>query len=153
MHYKYNCFGTCSRSIEFDINDNIITNVKFDGGCNGNLKGISKLVEGKKVKKYATGGVVDSTGLQWLDGTPSSPELVLNAKDTKNFLALKDILSGAMKNASTMQANNGDINCDIQINVDSIANDYDVDKIAARIEYNIMKSAKYRNVNNVTTMR
>ena len=49
MHYKYTCFGTCSRSIEFDINDNIITNVRFDGGCNGNLKGISKLVEGKSV--------------------------------------------------------------------------------------------------------
>ena len=49
MHYKYNCVGTCSRSIEFDINDNIITNVRFEGGCNGNLKGISKLVEGKSV--------------------------------------------------------------------------------------------------------
>ena len=49
MHYKYTTFGTCSRSIEFDINGDIITNVKFEGGCNGNLKGISKLVEGKTV--------------------------------------------------------------------------------------------------------
>ena len=49
MHYKYHCQGTCSQEIEFDINNNIITNVSFLGGCNGNLKAISKLVDGKSV--------------------------------------------------------------------------------------------------------
>ena len=51
MHYSYKCKMTCSQVIEFDINDNIITNVKFYGGCNGNLKAISKLVEGMTVEK------------------------------------------------------------------------------------------------------
>ncbi len=43
--------GVCSRQITFDIEDNIVTNVKFIGGCNGNLQGISKLVEGLPADK------------------------------------------------------------------------------------------------------
>ncbi|MBQ8444075.1 MAG: TIGR03905 family TSCPD domain-containing protein [Clostridia bacterium] len=46
MRYTYKTQGTCSSKIEFDIDNNIITNVSFTGGCNGNLKAISKLVEG-----------------------------------------------------------------------------------------------------------
>lgn len=42
--------------------------------------------------KYATGGLVTATGLAQLDGTANDPELVLNAQDTENFLALKDTL-------------------------------------------------------------
>ncbi len=44
------------------------------------------------VKAYKTGGLVDYTGLAQLDGTPNKPELVLNANDTKNFLALTEAL-------------------------------------------------------------
>ena len=51
MHYKYNCKMTCSQQIEFDINGNIITNIVFRGGCNGNLKAISKLVDGWSVEQ------------------------------------------------------------------------------------------------------
>lgn len=40
--------GVCSRKLEIELEDGIIRNVRFTGGCNGNLKGISKLVEGKK---------------------------------------------------------------------------------------------------------
>lgn len=50
MHYSYNTKGTCSVKIDFDITDNKIYNVKFLGGCNGNLQGISALVEGQDVK-------------------------------------------------------------------------------------------------------
>ena len=39
--------GVCSRSITFDIDDGIVTNISFYGGCNGNLKGIAALCEGK----------------------------------------------------------------------------------------------------------
>lgn len=47
MKYQYQTTGTCSKFIEFEIdNDNIIHNVIFYGGCGGNLQGISKLVEG-----------------------------------------------------------------------------------------------------------
>ena len=58
MHYRYKTFGTCSVFIDFDINDNIITNIQFTGGCNGNLKAISKLVDGwsvEKIEQYLKG--------------------------------------------------------------------------------------------------
>lgn len=51
MHYKYRTQGTCSMQIEFDINGDIITNVKFYGGCPGNLTAISRVVDGKTVKQ------------------------------------------------------------------------------------------------------
>ncbi len=50
MKYNYKTKGTCSRSIQFELNDGIISNVSFEGGCNGNLKGISALAEGKKAE-------------------------------------------------------------------------------------------------------
>lgn len=51
MHYKYYCKGTCSQVIEFDINKGIVSNISFLGGCNGNLKAISKLCEGMSAEK------------------------------------------------------------------------------------------------------
>jgi uncharacterized protein (TIGR03905 family) len=46
MQYEYKTKGTCSQRILFDIEDGKVKNVQFIGGCNGNLQGISKLVEG-----------------------------------------------------------------------------------------------------------
>ena len=46
MQYEFRTKGTCSQRIIFEINDGIVSNVQFIGGCNGNLQGISKLVEG-----------------------------------------------------------------------------------------------------------
>lgn len=46
--YTYKTVGTCSREISFDIVDGKITGVSFVGGCNGNLQGVSRLVEGMK---------------------------------------------------------------------------------------------------------
>lgn len=51
MDYNFKTRGTCSRAIHFSIDENhIITSVKFDGGCNGNLQGISSLVIGEKAE-------------------------------------------------------------------------------------------------------
>ena len=50
MHYEYETKGTCSRTIFFDVENGILHNVQFVGGCNGNLKGIGALVEGMKVE-------------------------------------------------------------------------------------------------------
>lgn len=49
MKYSYNTKGTCSTKIDFEVENNILHNVSFTSGCNGNLKAISKLVEGQKV--------------------------------------------------------------------------------------------------------
>ncbi len=43
---QYTTKGTCSRFINFDLEDGKVRNVQFIGGCNGNLKGIGALVEG-----------------------------------------------------------------------------------------------------------
>lgn len=51
MKYTYRTNGVCASSIEFDINGDIISDVKFVGGCNGNLKAISKLVDGMTVEE------------------------------------------------------------------------------------------------------
>lgn len=46
MHYEYKTKGTCSQKILFDIEDGKVRNVEFISGCNGNLQGIGRLVEG-----------------------------------------------------------------------------------------------------------
>lgn len=51
MHCEYDTENTCAKKIEFELNGNVITNVKFTGGCNGNLKAISKLVDGMTVEQ------------------------------------------------------------------------------------------------------
>ena len=49
MKYKFKTQGTCSQMIEFDMENGIVNNIVFHGGCNGNLKGIASLCEGKPV--------------------------------------------------------------------------------------------------------
>ena len=49
MEYTYKTRGTCSREISFEVVDGKVHNVKFYGGCNGNLKGIGALVEGQDI--------------------------------------------------------------------------------------------------------
>ena len=44
----YKTKGTCSTSIDVELKDGVIDSVKFTGGCNGNLQGISDLVKGMK---------------------------------------------------------------------------------------------------------
>ena len=46
MEFQYKTKGTCSQMIHFEIEDGKVKNVQFYGGCNGNLKGISALVQG-----------------------------------------------------------------------------------------------------------
>ena len=47
MNYKTK--GTCSREISFDVVDNKITNVHFEGGCSGNTQGVAALIEGMDI--------------------------------------------------------------------------------------------------------
>ena len=46
----YKTSGTCSSAINLEVEGDIIKSVSFTGGCNGNLQGISRLVEGMKVE-------------------------------------------------------------------------------------------------------
>lgn len=51
MRYSFRTQGTCSRVIELDVENGVVSNVVFYGGCDGNLKGISQLVEGMQVSE------------------------------------------------------------------------------------------------------
>lgn len=58
MQYVYQTQGTCSQAIKFDIEGNVVSNIEFIGGCNGNLKAIAKLVDGwtvEKIEEYLKG--------------------------------------------------------------------------------------------------
>lgn len=103
--------------------------------------------------KYKTGGLADFTGPAWLDGTKSRPELVLNQRDTQNFIQLKDILASLMTGSHVSTENNGDITYDIDINVESISSDYDVEQVANKIKSLINEDARYRNNNTVSLKR
>ena len=63
MTYSYKTKGTCSTQIDLELDGNVVHNVKFTGGCNGNLQAIPKLVEGLTVeqvkKKSAASAVAD----------------------------------------------------------------------------------------------
>lgn len=104
---------------------------------------------------YKTGGIADFTGPAWLDGTKSNPELILNARDTENFIALKDILSSIMdrKGLQNNAQSVGDMYFNIDINVDEINNDYDVEDLSKKIKQELTDSAMYRNVNLVNFIR
>lgn len=107
------------------------------------------------VKAYKKGGLADFTGPAWLDGTKSSPELILNARDTENFIELKNILGALMKSGVTQTTSSsvGDMYFDIDINVDEISSDYDVEQLKKKIKQDITNDAMYRNVNLINLIR
>jgi uncharacterized protein (TIGR03905 family) len=49
FNMKYQTSGVCARAINFDVVDNKITNVRFEGGCSGNTQGVAALVEGMDI--------------------------------------------------------------------------------------------------------
>ena len=63
MRYNYPTEMVCSQLISFDLDDNVVSNIEFMGGCNGNLKAISKLVNGwtvEKIEEYLKGNLCGS---------------------------------------------------------------------------------------------
>ena len=113
----------------------------------------SRTREKFRAKQYKTGGLADYTGMAWLDGTKSKPELILNAKDTENFIVLKDVLSDVLKGSLSQTKNSGDNYYDFHITVEQIANDYDVERMIQKVKDEINKDATYRNVNSINFMR
>lgn len=96
-------------------------------------------------QQYATGGLNTTTGPAWLDGTKTAPEYVLNAEQTKAFLSLVNSLT-SYSATSTPLGNNY---YNVQIEVDQLANDYDVEQLMNKMKRVIADDALYRNVNAV----
>ena len=111
----------------------------------------------KGLIKYKTGGLADFTGPAWLDGSKSHPELVLNARDTENFIQLKDILAevmaGTNNTSNSNQTSKGDNYFNIDISVEELKDDYDVEQLANKIRSMLYEDATYRNVNAISHIR
>ena len=77
MQYHYETKGTCSRAIDIDMDDatGTIRSVRFTGGCNGNTKGLTALVEGQK----ATDVIVRLQGIRCGMRPTSCPDQLAEA--------------------------------------------------------------------------
>ena len=51
MNYEYKTKGVCAMKIDFEVEDGIVKNIKFLGGCNGNTQGVAKLAEGRPAEE------------------------------------------------------------------------------------------------------
>ena len=51
MTQRYTTRGVCARSVTFDLDDGVVYNVRFEGGCSGNTQGVAALVEGMSAEE------------------------------------------------------------------------------------------------------
>ena len=75
MKNIYKTHGTCSSCIELDVEDGILKEVAYWGGCNGNLQGISRLVTGMKVEEV----IAKLEGIQCGTRSTSCPDQLCRA--------------------------------------------------------------------------
>ena len=72
--------GVCSRTIEFEIDGDTVTNVKFNGGCAGNTQGVAKLAKGRKIDDL----IETLEGIQCRNGTSCPDQLSKALKEYKS---------------------------------------------------------------------
>jgi hypothetical protein len=93
----------------------------------------------KEMKGYKKGGLANYTGPAWVDGTPKRPEAFLNAEDTERIgraaqlFSESPILNSSAASENAVSASIGDTTIEININVENIADDYDVDRLIERV--------------------
>lgn len=134
----------------YDENGNFMNNFATQSAAKSFSGGQSSW----KIKKLATGGLVPNTGLAWLDGTPSEPEYVLNARQTDAFLRLADVLPSMMNGTSNNISNAfGATYVNFSVNLESVSPDYDVDRMVGLVKDKLCDSATYRNNNVLSFLR
>lgn len=75
MKYQYLTTGTCSRIIDFEVENGIVKDVVFTGGCHGNLQGIGALVKGMKIEDV----ISKLEGIRCREKTTSCPDQLAQA--------------------------------------------------------------------------
>lgn len=78
MVYNYKTSGTCSREIEIEIEEGIVKDVVFHGGCHGNTQGIAKLVKGMKADEV----IARLKGINCKNKGTSCPDQLARALET-----------------------------------------------------------------------
>lgn len=64
MRHSYKTKFTCAQEIDFDLEGNVVKNIEFIGGCNGNLKAIAKLVDGWTVEEIEEKLIGNTCGMK-----------------------------------------------------------------------------------------
>ena len=86
MRYEYKTENTCAQRIYFDIEGNIVRNIEFYGGCNGNLKAIAKLLEGATVEEIEKKLRGNTCGRRPTSCTDQLAIAVRKAYNERNFI-------------------------------------------------------------------
>ena len=141
-------YGSRTRAAVYKLQQKL-GNVRVDGYYGPETR---KATLQSQFKAYKTGGLADYTGPAWLDGSKTHPELVLNAKDTENFIELKNILANSFGTHGAGGINSGDTYYEFNIDAE-LGSDYDVEKLADKIKRLIYNDSSYRNVNSINFMR
>ena len=82
MRYSYKTTGTCSQVINFNIDGNVITDIEFIGGCNGNLKAVSKLCDGMTVEEIESKLLGNQCGMRGTSCADQFAKAVREALET-----------------------------------------------------------------------
>ena len=82
MEHTYRTKGVCATRIDFDLNDDVVSNIKFHGGCNGNLKAIATLVDGMTVKEISEKLAGNKCGMKSTSCADQLVQALLKAQDT-----------------------------------------------------------------------
>ena len=78
--YQYQTDGVCASTISFQVNDGYVSDVSFDGGCDGNLQAICKLVEGMPVNDV----IEKLRGIECQNGTSCPDQLAAALREAMN---------------------------------------------------------------------
>lgn len=84
MRYSYKTQNVCAMEINFDIDGDVITNIEFIGGCNGNLKAIAKLVDGwtvDKINDYLSGNTCGRRPTSCADQLAKAVKIAYNSSN------------------------------------------------------------------------
>jgi len=81
LQYIHRNSGVCSLAVRFDINDGVVSNVEFAGGCAGNLKAIAKLVDGMRADEIAEKLKGNTCGMKATSCADQLAKAVLEAKE------------------------------------------------------------------------
>jgi uncharacterized protein (TIGR03905 family) len=84
MKYRYKTSQVCSSEINFDIEGNVIKNISFVGGCNGNLKALSKVLDGYTVEEIESKLKGNTCGLRSTSCADQLARAVRKAYDEVN---------------------------------------------------------------------
>ena len=84
MRHKYRTQFTCAMEIDFDLEGDVVSNIEFIGGCNGNLKAISKLVDGFTVEQIEQKLLGNTCGMKPTSCADQLAKAVRKAYDEEN---------------------------------------------------------------------